>query len=169
MDLGNLYRFFSENIDWFVGGPSFLGFLLVFLVFKDDLGDLFLIKKSEKSGEVPVGYEDKPDWGPSADYENASVCVIVTLLWAFSVVVINKHFEIIGITENLTSNMLWSFCFEMLLSSVVLALIPYLISFFLRKTLIQIRLFLVLISIWYLIFIIPQYSKAGWSWWTGFL
>jgi hypothetical protein len=161
MDLGNLYRFFSDNIDWFVGGPFFLGFVIVWLVFKDDVMDLFLIEKNYTKREDPEFI--------SADIENATTCVIVTLLWAFSAVVLTKHFEIIGIPflsgkDVLpTSNMLWSFCFTMLLYSVVLALIPYLISFFLRKTLIQIRLFLVLISIWYLIFIIPQYSKAGWD------
>ena len=153
MDLGNLYRFFSDNIVWFAGGPFFLGFVIVWWIFKDDVMDLFLIEKNYTKREDPEII--------SADFENGTNCVIVTLLWAFSVVVINKHFEIIGITENLTSNMLWSFCFTMLLYSVVLALVPYLISFFLRKTLIQIRLFLVLISIWYLIFIIPQLSKAG--------
>ena len=147
MDLGNLYRFFSDNIDLFVGFPFIFGFVIVGMVFKDDFENLFLIEKREKSVEEEMG--------------PTGLMVIVTLLWAFSVVVINKHFEIIGITENLTSNMLWSFCFTMLLYSVVLALVPYLISFFLRKTLIQIRLFLVLISIWYLIFIIPQLSKAG--------
>ena len=153
MDLGNLYRFFSDNIVWFAGGPFFLGFVIVWWIFKDDVMDLFLIEKNYNKREDPEII--------SADFENATNCVIVTLLWAFSAVVLTKHFEIIGITENLTSNMLWSFCFTMLLYSVVLALVPYLISFFLRKTLIQIRLFLVLISIWYLIFIIPQLSKAG--------
>ena len=148
MDLGNLYRFFSDNIELFAFFPFILGFVLVGAVFSEVFENLFLIEKREKT-DLLEGFSD------------GGLMVIVTLLWAFSVVVINKHFEIIGITENLTSNMLWSFCFTMLLYSVVLALIPYLISFFLRKTLIQIRLFLVLISIWYLIFIIPQFSKAG--------
>ena len=121
--------------------------MIVGRVFSEDFENLFLIEKREKSEKLFDGINDGG--------------LMVILMWAFSVVVINKHFEIIGITENLTSNMLWSFCFTMLLYSVVLALIPYLISFFLRKTLIQIRLFLVLISIWYLIFIIPQFSKAG--------
>tara|TARA_B100001175_G_C19111174_1_gene449848 strand:+ start:66 stop:530 length:465 start_codon:yes stop_codon:yes gene_type:complete len=152
MDLGNLYRFFSDNIDFFAGIPFVLGFVIVGAVFAEDFENLFLIEKREKSVK---------EEGALSEFGPTGLMVIVTLLWAFSVVVINKHFEIIGITENLTSNMLWSFCFTMLLYSVVLALIPYLISFFLRKTLIQIRLFLVLISIWYLIFIIPQFSKAG--------
>ena len=51
MDLGNLYRFFSDNIDLFVGFPFIFGFVIVGMVFKDDFENLFLIEKREKSSD----------------------------------------------------------------------------------------------------------------------
>lgn len=92
--------------------------------------------------------------------------VLLTINWAFPLVILSKAGESI-LDKAPTNDSLFIFLFQLISYMVILGLVPLLISYIFRKTFTLEKTYYFLVSIWYLIMVIPQlYLLYGWF---GFL
>lgn len=98
--------------------------------------------------------------------EKYLLMVLMTINWAFPLVILSKAKE--SILDKLpTNDSLFIFLFQLTMYMVVLGLLPLLISYLFRKKYTIEKTYVFLISIWYLIIVIPDlHLLYGWFGWV---
>lgn len=94
--------------------------------------------------------------------EKYSSMVVLTVNWAFPLVILSKAGESI-LDRAPTNDSLFIFLFQLIMNMVILGLVPLLISYIFRKKFTIEKTYYLLVSIWYFIWVIPQLNLLfGW-------